>query len=130
MSPLIIIHTRCGNCGHKEEQHSEGGDCHYQHGEYGNWCACSAFVRPEDATPTMRVELLFPNHWNVVLTLGKPFVPGSPCMRDGCAAAATRRILVNIWGTVCEYEVCGPCGEWWHGKMVDDFPMKPELAKK
>lgn len=126
MSESIIISSPCGNCGHAESDHNgENGCTNDSKAYYGNYCACWKFVRPEDATPEMRANRMFPRMWNVIYTNPAPFVAGGPCMRDGCTTPVARRILVNIWGTVCEYEVCGPCGEQWHGKLVDDFPCKP-----
>jgi hypothetical protein len=89
-------------------------------------------LRPDaDFTIEIRVERLFGrNCWNQVYSFKKPFDPaaGHECNREGCTARATKRILVNIWGTVCEHEVCGPCAEQWHGKLVDDFPAKNKRA--
>jgi hypothetical protein len=34
--------------------------------------------------------------------------------------------MVNIWGSVCEYDVCAEHAEM-HAKLVDDFPLRAEL---
>lgn len=95
-------------------------------------CEVSVQIRADqlrkdsDFTPENRAQRLFEGRWNVVYTLRDPFDPnaGHDCQRESCEKKATRRILVNIWGTVCEYETCEECGEVWHGKLVDDFPVK------
>lgn len=120
----VMAHQLCGQCGHARDEHNGRGDCmHYDVGG----CGCFAFVRPEDTTPEMRANRLFPRHWNVVYFNPTPFQPGGPCQAATCeggTVATVRRIMVNIWGTVCEYDVCEACGERYHGKMMDDFPYR------
>jgi hypothetical protein len=106
----------CGNCGHSRDEHNEQGDCiHYDIGG----CSCFEFVTEANATPEMRANRLFPRHWNQIYTRKAPFVAGQRC--DACQSPTTSRILVNIWGTVVEYDVCEEHASY-HGQMVDDFP--------
>lgn len=90
--------------------------------------ARGADLQPEtDFTPANRANRLFgSNYWHHIGTLGKPFDPSEErdCQYRPCAAKATRHILVNTWGTVCEYRACDDCAKRWHGKMVEDFPVK------
>lgn len=84
-----------------------------------------------DFTLENRVNRLFgKDHWHTLYSFPQPFDPaaGHDCQRDGCGAKVARRILVNAWGCVCEYEACESCAEQWHGKMVDSFPAKKKAA--
>jgi len=76
----------------------------------------------------IRVNAVFPyNNWMAVFLAKDPFVPGSQCQHqgdgNGCPQTATSRILVNIWGTIAEYEVCDDHASF-HGKLLDDFPAR------
>jgi hypothetical protein len=119
-----VTGTDCANCGHPREDHNEQGNCMERDGRYGGFCICSLFVSEADATPEMRARRLFGRMFHCTLTRREPFVPGGPCMRDGCELPAARRIMVNIWGSAVEYDVCEACGEEWHGKLVDEFPAR------
>jgi hypothetical protein len=115
----------CSNCGHDIEEHSQRGYCmHYKHGS----CICSAFITSEEATPEMRANRLFGRMmWHSTYTFKKAFAGGA-CNHKQCPAAATRRIMVNIWGSVCEYDVCEEHGAEYHGKLLDEFPARPLIA--
>ena len=80
-----------------------------------------------DFTPENRAKRVFGNnHWHHLYTFKDPFslAAGHDCQYEPCGNKATQRILVNIWGCICEYETCATCAERWHGKMVDGFPAK------
>ncbi|MEK7138221.1 MAG: hypothetical protein AAB787_01805 [Patescibacteria group bacterium] len=60
--------------------------------------------------------------------LKHPFSLENKCMHEKCAESATNRALVNIWGTVCEVDVCKGHSDW-HGNCADSFPWKrPAVA--
>ncbi len=67
----------------------------------------------------------FGNHWNCwqePLTL---FVSGTnPCQVAKCPQLSVRRIIVNIWGTVCTADVCTACAVKYHGRMFEIFPWR------
>lgn len=116
----------CGDCGHSLAEHNDAGYCmHYEHGA----CICCAYVRQEDATPEMRARRLFGRQHHSVYSFKLPFSTGGQCQREGCPREKTRRIMVNIWGSVCEYDACEECGQEFHGKLLDEFPARrPERA--
>jgi len=113
--------VNCGNCGHARDEHNGRGVCiNYDISA----CICNEYINPEDATPEMRAKLLFGRMFHSVYSRRDPFAPGGPCDRDRCGAAAVRRIMVNLIGTVVEYDVCRPCAEQYHGNSRDDFPVR------
>lgn len=80
----------------------------------------------------LRVRAVFSdNNWLAMALLPAPFINGGECHhrgpdRGGCPNPATSRILVNIWGTVVEYETCDEHASY-HGKLLDDFPVRRAL---
>jgi hypothetical protein len=113
--------SSCGDCGHSREEHNEHGDCmHYDRGG----CACFAFVTEAEATPQMRARRLFGRLWHSTATLKAAFHPGGSCQHQGCALPVVRRIMVNVWGTAIEFDVCDEHAQRYHGKLLDDFPAK------
>lgn len=47
-------------------------------------------------------------------------------LRGGRWATVTGFILVNVWGTVCEHDVCKPHQKKYHGILTDEFPARRE----
>jgi hypothetical protein len=82
-------------------------------------------------SPENRARRLFNSStFHHVWTLSGLFDPaaGHDCQCESCRAKATRRILVNILGCVCEFETCDDCAGNWHGKLVEYFPVKKRAA--
>lgn len=81
----------------------------------------------------LRIKAVFRDRtWHSACLARNPLMPGSLCHHEGsdgrgCIAVATSRILVNIWGTVAEYEVCDE-HTWYHGKLLDDFPLRKAVS--
>jgi hypothetical protein len=114
-----------------------GGECAYMFGwNYSGERLLLTFPaeqlrRDADFTLENRVNRLFGKTcWHTLYSYPELFdvLAGHDCQREGCHAKATRRILVNVWGCVCEYEACEFCAKQWHGKMVDSFPAKKKAA--
>lgn len=123
----------CGNCGHERSQHTSGDDlgCYAMSGEFAGagMCPCWKFIPESDSLPAMRANRKFgPNKWHTVNYYSEPFQPGTPCQHDGCDVLAAARIMVNIWGSVCEVDVCEEHRSF-DGKLLDEFPWKKKIAE-
>lgn len=57
-----------------------------------------------------RAEQIYPRRYHSVYQLRFDFSPENPCMQAGCAKKATKRCIVNIWGTVSELDLCAEHG--------------------
>lgn len=81
--------------------------------------------KDDDWTPENKALMLYgSNYWHHIRYFTEPLNPDKLCMREDCPNQRTSRIMVNIWGTVCEYDVCDKCKEDWHGKCCDEFPVR------
>ncbi|MFC1598532.1 hypothetical protein ACFL2U_00775 [Patescibacteria group bacterium] len=81
--------------------------------------------KEEDWNWENRAILLFgESSFHHVYTYKDEFVAGQPCKHRDCEQPTTRRIMVNIWGTVMEKDVCAQHAEQYHGKRLDEFPDK------
>ena len=81
--------------------------------------------KDEDWDWENRVILTFgKNNWHTVFTKKEKFVPDQPCDHRDCDQLTTRRILVNVWGSVIEHDVCEQHAKHYNGKCVDEFPGK------
>lgn len=69
-----------------------------------------------------KARKLFGQMWHHFYQLTEKLDPQKICTYKGCEEKNTKRIMVNIWGCVCEFDVCDNHGEF-HGKCVDDFPQ-------
>jgi hypothetical protein len=81
----------------------------------------------DDWEPLNKVHTLFGRDmWHTVEYSESKFVPGEECCHQGCHKKASRRIMVNVWGTVLEEDVCDEHAKMYHGKCIDGpFPNKP-----
>lgn len=77
-----------------------------------------------DEKPEIKVERLFPNYYHHLYGIPYKFSPKNLCMHQNCSANATKRILYNCWGTVCEYDVCEEHNK--DGYCGDGFSMKQD----
>lgn len=79
-----------------------------------------------DWTPKNRANKLFTRSgWHSLSTLTEPINPTKECMHKDCVdGKRTTRIMVNIWGSVCEYDVCDVHATQYHGSRLDDFPSR------
>ena len=77
-----------------------------------------------DWTAENRTHRLFGNNWHHVYTFSLPLDPEQDCMHKDCDNKRSARIMVNIWGTVCEFDVCDSHRDEWHGNCADEFPFK------
>jgi len=81
-------------------------------------------IEPEWSMKTL-VERYFHNFYHSYYEPKNPFVAGAKdCDVSGCRKNTTRRIIYNIWGTVCFADTCDECAEEWHLKSMDSFPLK------
>ena len=71
--------------------------------------------------PEIKVERLFPNFYHHLYGIPYKFSPKNLCMNQDCSEKATKRILYNCHGTVCEYDVCEEHNK--DGYCGDGFPM-------
>lgn len=60
--------------------------------------------------------------------------PSGVCCSTGCKRPAVRRVRINVWGTLCERDVCVRHCRWSDGRPVDgswcdDLPMAEWLPK-
>ena len=56
-------------------------------------------------------------HWHssifhTVYERVEPFIHGKVCECEECSGEAIRRIVTNVWGVVCEYDVCEEHSEY------------------
>lgn len=70
-----------------------------------------------------RAWQLFPNSYHSTVSLKFPFSTRNSCMYEGCEHPVARRVVVNIWGTVIERDVCQQ-HSYWEGKCAESFPAK------
>ena len=75
-----------------------------------------------DERPEIKVERLFPDFYHHLYGIPYKFSPKNLCMHKDCSEKATKRILYNCWGTVCEYDVCEEHNK--DGYCGDGFPMR------
>lgn len=61
-------------------------------------------------------------------SLSNPFDPEKECSED-CQVKNSRRVLINIWGSVCEFDLCEPHAKEWHGKHADSLPKKKKTKQ-
>jgi hypothetical protein len=70
----------------------------------------------------------------ITRVLKESFNPDSNhiCQHKDCGRKAARRIFVNMWGVVTEFETCDVCGEEYNGKMVEYFQLEQliQIGKK
>ena len=59
-----------------------------------------------------------------VYTLTDALDPEKPCMRANCNGKRQQRIMVNVWGSALEYDVCDTCAAQFHGKWLEEFPVR------
>lgn len=71
--------------------------------------------------------------WHSLSSLTFPWSTDNPCMHsahDGTEPPrATKRALVNIWGTVCEFDVCADHIDF-HGRLTEVLPCGERWRKK
>lgn len=68
-----------------------------------------------------RLDVKF-GRFNAVFFLDKDLDPNEECAF--CQNSARKRIELNIWGTITQYDVCHSCAEKWDGKRTDGSPLK------
>jgi hypothetical protein len=118
-----------------------GRDCSYLFGFlFNEKTAFATFpaseVRQEaDFTPENKIIRLFGrNCYAATRVLKESFNPDSNhiCQHKDCGRKAARRIFVNMWGVVTEFETCDVCGEEYNGKMVEYFQLEQliQIGKK
>ena len=90
---------------------------------YGQIRVVKEDVREEDLRLDVRVKNLFGEVWDVY-SLKNPIDLNDICSHENCNNKVSKRILVNIWGVVYEYDCCEIHAEEYHGKRLDIFPGK------
>ena len=88
---------------------------------YGQIEVSKEKIIEEELRPEVVAKSLFDQFWTLN-TLIKPFDPNSICMHEGCQEKVHRRIMVNCWGQVYEYDCCKEHADKYHGSMLDSFP--------
>lgn len=68
--------------------------------------------------------------WTMVNCLKEPFKENHPCSVRDCPNMRSRRIYVNIWSSVYEFDVCPSCAVAWHRKRCDSFPVRDECESR
>ena len=107
----------------KPSERHHGTHGHYGWKNEGVWCAKRQLAHPDDCELKVRAEVLYPNYWHSSSRPKEPFSLTKPCMVEGCDELCVRRILINIWGTVYEFDACGPHAEEYHGLCGESFPF-------
>lgn len=77
-----------------------------------------------------RAKQLFRNMFHSTAQLNFPLVPNTHlCQLKDCinGALASKKSLLNCWGTVHEVYTCGECHERCHGAYMDIFEVKEPL---
>ena len=64
------------------------------------------------------------DRWHHAYSLGEPLNTEKECMHEDCPDKCKQRIMVNIWGSVYEIDVCDNHAKKWHGMCADSFPFK------
>jgi len=72
----------------------------------------------------LRCYRLFKNMYHRIYIFNSPFNPHNICCIQGCQENNSQRILVNIWGSVGELDVCEQHASQYHGKCVESVPVK------
>ena len=89
--------------------------------------SCLEYVRPSTATLAQHADALFGRRrWHSLFTRIDEFTAGQQCNVDQCDKLTTKRIIVNIWGSVAQYDTCDEHAERYHAKCMDDFPLRRE----
>jgi hypothetical protein len=83
--------------------------------------------------PEWTVKTLAERHWyrfyHSLYEPKFPFVAGGLCAVNDCKEKAVRRIVINIWGTVCPADTCEECAQKYHLKAIEDFPWRQETKE-
>lgn len=84
----------------------------------------------EEWTLSIRVNRVFGSgEWHQALPLKDPFNPEKECSED-CSEKNSRRVLINIWGSIYEADFCEPHAEKWHGGRADLLPTKKKAKQE
>ncbi len=65
------------------------------------------------------------DHFHHLYQIPYRFSPKNDCMHHDCTKKSTKRIIFNVWGSVCEYDVCDEHAKSNDGYCGDEFNMKP-----
>lgn len=78
----------------------------------------------EDFPVEVKAEHLFKGSYMVIRSPKEPLDKNSECRHDNCLQKAEKRAMVNIWGSVCEVDVCSQHFDEYNGHLIDSFPWK------
>lgn len=85
----------------------------------------SALKKNDCWSPENLAVILWGKHmFHSLQVLKAKFVPGGKCRHKDCQKPIAKRIMVNIWGTAIQYDVCEEHAQQYHGKCLDDFPSE------
>ncbi len=112
----------------------------FARGSYGRiekghvWCEPDELEIQEDGwTQEDRATFLFGSSWHSMWNLKFPWQEGNPCMHsahDGQdRPPAVRRVMMNIWGSVCELDMCEEHLEY-DGRCADSAPYGEPWRRK
>ena len=93
----------------------------------------TSFFEPEQLSegkgwdPMQRMLALFGSAWSL-FTRDSSLETDDGCQVKGCAKAAQRKGLVNLWGMVYEVDLCEEHFDQYHGTRRDSFPW-PEKCR-
>lgn len=97
------------------------GEYHFTldgHGSYWNLAEEDYRILPDAELPLeYRCRLKFGNQFHSLFALKEPFKAGTQCYC--CKENADRRVEVNIWGSVAQYDMCEEHAEQCDGMCCD-----------
>ena len=71
-----------------------------------------------------KANRLFGSHgWYMTQQLIKPLNPRLNCRYKDCKNLREKRVLINCWGTVCEFDVCSSHADSLDGSRRDMLPI-------
>ena len=65
--------------------------------------------------------------WHGIVILHHPLNTKTFCRNRLCLNWVTQRVLINLYGCVCEADVCDTCARSWAGVRVDTIPFIRQL---
>ena len=72
-------------------------------------------------------KYFFPQHHHSTYAITFPFSSENDCMLEDCGAKCARRVVVNFWGSLYEYDLCEEHAAKWDRKMTESTPpCKPD----
>lgn len=96
--------------------------------EREKWYKPEELEKHPDYPPAIKADILFKGLYHQIQSYQLPFNPGGDCQYNDCSREAIKRCMINIYGAVCEVDLCGEHAEEFNGHWLENFPWKHKKA--